>query len=152
MRKLWVCDPDSIKQRAVTYVPGLLKIFDEVLVYAADNKQRDPSMDMLRVEVDADQGRISIWYNGEGIPIDLHDEGVFMPEVIFSHLGSCLCCEDTTGVKLANIFSTEFIIETANQRQEKKYKQGQIKCMDNTWSPKDTWVCSFNYQASCPAN
>ena len=33
--------------REVTYVPGLYKIFDEILVYAADNKQGDPSMNSL---------------------------------------------------------------------------------------------------------
>lgn len=35
--------------RSVTFVPGLYKIFDEILVNAADNKQRDPSMDTVKV-------------------------------------------------------------------------------------------------------
>lgn len=40
--KLWVFDQDAgMTQRDVTYVPGLYKIFDEILVNAADNKQRD---------------------------------------------------------------------------------------------------------------
>jgi DNA topoisomerase-2 len=40
--KLWVYDQDAgMTQRDVTYVPGLYKIFDEILVNAADNKQRD---------------------------------------------------------------------------------------------------------------
>ncbi|RZC92734.1 hypothetical protein C5167_007797 [Papaver somniferum] len=30
--------------RSVSYVPGLYKIFDEILVNAADNKQRDPKI------------------------------------------------------------------------------------------------------------
>lgn len=33
----------------VTYVPGLYKIFDEILVNAADNKQRCGGMDSLKV-------------------------------------------------------------------------------------------------------
>ena len=35
--------------RTITYVPGLYKIFDEILVNAADNKQRDSSMNLIKV-------------------------------------------------------------------------------------------------------
>ncbi|XP_072147707.1 DNA topoisomerase 2-like isoform X1 [Setaria viridis] len=108
--------------RVLTYVPGLYKIFDEILTYAADNKQRDPSMDSLRVEVDVDQCCISIYYNGRGVPIELHpEEGLYVPEMIFGHLSNY---EEITGVKLANLFSTELFIETVDSRLEKKYKQG----------------------------
>ncbi|XP_072147709.1 DNA topoisomerase 2-like isoform X2 [Setaria viridis] len=107
--------------RVLTYVPGLYKIFDEILTYAADNKQRDPSMDSLRVEVDVDQCCISIYYNGRGVPIELHpEEGLYVPEMIFGHLSNY---EEITGVKLANLFSTELFIETVDSRLEKKYKQ-----------------------------
>ena len=37
--------------RKITYNPGLYKIFDEILVNAADNKQRDSSMDTIKVTV-----------------------------------------------------------------------------------------------------
>ena len=37
--------------RPITFVPGLYKIFDEIMVNAADNKQRDPSMDTIKVEM-----------------------------------------------------------------------------------------------------
>ena len=30
-------------------VPGLYKIFDEIIVNASDNKQRDPTMDTIKV-------------------------------------------------------------------------------------------------------
>lgn len=48
---MWVYDEvaDSIVKRAVTYVPGLYKIFDEIIVNAADNKQRDSNMSKLKV-------------------------------------------------------------------------------------------------------
>lgn len=39
-------------QKPLAYSPALLKIFDEILVNAADNKQRDPDMNELRVDVD----------------------------------------------------------------------------------------------------
>jgi DNA topoisomerase-2 len=36
----------------ISFVPALYKIFDEVLVNAADNYQRDKKMDVLRVDID----------------------------------------------------------------------------------------------------
>eukprot|EP00971_Amphidinium_carterae_P299759 5955851-Amphidinium_carterae.1 len=43
--KLWVYDEEKQKmvQRDLKFVPGLFKIFDEILVNAADNFQRDPA-------------------------------------------------------------------------------------------------------------
>lgn len=49
---LWVHDGEKMVSRSVSYVPGLYKIFDEILVNAADNKVRDPDMDTVRVDVD----------------------------------------------------------------------------------------------------
>jgi DNA topoisomerase-2 len=48
---LWVHDGERLVFRAVTYAPGLYKIFDEILVNAADNRVRDPSMDTIRVDI-----------------------------------------------------------------------------------------------------
>lgn len=39
----------TIVKRQVSYVPGLYKIFDEIIVNAADNKQRDENMSKLKV-------------------------------------------------------------------------------------------------------
>jgi len=50
---MWVFDTDEnvMVQREITYVPGLYKIFDEILVNAADNKQRDASMDIIKIDI-----------------------------------------------------------------------------------------------------
>lgn len=50
---MWVYDTEesAMVQREITYVPGLYKIFDEILVNAADNKQRDPTMDTIKIEI-----------------------------------------------------------------------------------------------------
>ncbi|PIO69435.1 hypothetical protein TELCIR_08737 [Teladorsagia circumcincta] len=50
----WVVSEDgqSCVQMPLSYSPALLKIFDEILVNAADNKQRDPEMNELRVDID----------------------------------------------------------------------------------------------------
>uniref|UniRef100_A0A0N4VCX0 DNA topoisomerase (ATP-hydrolyzing) n=1 Tax=Enterobius vermicularis TaxID=51028 RepID=A0A0N4VCX0_ENTVE len=42
----------KIRRESIRYVPALLKIFDEILVNAADNKQRDSNMKHLSVNVD----------------------------------------------------------------------------------------------------
>ena len=50
---MWVLDMNEKKivQRKISYVPGLYKIFDEILVNAADNKQRDPNMKYIKVNI-----------------------------------------------------------------------------------------------------
>lgn len=47
--KLWVHDGERMVLKTIEFVPGLYKIFDEILVNAADNKVRDPTMDMIKV-------------------------------------------------------------------------------------------------------
>ena len=56
---MWVYEGGQLVFREITFVPGLYKIFDEILVNAADNKQRDPSMDQLKVTVDQASNTIS---------------------------------------------------------------------------------------------
>jgi len=75
-QQLWVFDEQTQKlaYREIRYVPGLFKIFDEILVNAADNFQRDSQMNLIQVEIDANQGKISVWNNGKGIPITVHKE------------------------------------------------------------------------------
>ena len=71
---MWVFNSQSevMEYREVNYVPGLYKIFDEVVVNAADNKQNDANMDEIRVTVNRESGEISVWNNGRGIPIQMH--------------------------------------------------------------------------------
>lgn len=72
---MWVynTEKDSMEMREVSFVPGLYKIFDEILVNAADNKQRDKNMDTIKVTVDREKGEISVYNNGRGIPIEVHE-------------------------------------------------------------------------------
>jgi DNA topoisomerase-2 len=134
--KLWVYDSDkqTMVYREITYVPGLYKIIDEILVNAADNKIRDSSMDTIKVDIDVKSGKISIYNNGNGIPIEIHkEENIYVPELIFGHLLTSSNYNDNEkkvtggrngyGAKLTNIFSTEFIVETVDSSAGKKYRQ-----------------------------
>lgn len=68
-------------------MPGFFKIFDEILVNAADNKINDPTMDMIKVNIDRENNSISVWNNGKGIPVEMHSkEGIMIPELIFGNL------------------------------------------------------------------
>jgi DNA topoisomerase II len=131
---LWVYENGELVHRPVTYVPGLYKIFDEILVNAADNKQRDPKMDSVKVDIDQEGNCVSVYNNGDGIPVEIHsEEGVYVPELIFGHLLTSSNYDDNVkkttggrngyGAKLTNIFSTEFVIQTADGKRQKKYKQ-----------------------------
>jgi len=134
-QNLWVYDKnEEMVYKNVSYVPGLYKIFDEILVNAADNKQRDSKMDRVEVVIDQEQNLISVYNTGDGIPVEMHkEEGVYVPELIFGHLLTSSNYNDnekkTTGgrngygAKLTNIFSTDFVIETADGKRQLKYKQ-----------------------------
>ena len=135
-QQMWVYNSDieSMEYRKVTFVPGVYKIFDEILVNAADNKQNDKNMDEIKVTIDREQGEISVWNNGRGIPIEIHSkEKIYIPEMIFGHLLTGSNYDDNQdkvtggrngyGAKLANIFSTKFVLETADSKSKKRYKQ-----------------------------
>lgn len=108
-------------------VPGLLKIFDEILVNAADNKRRDPQMTTIAVNIDKERNIISVWNDGRGIPIEIHPtETIYIPTLIFGTLFTSSNYDDSElkvvggrngfGAKLCNIFSTEFSVETCSKQ------------------------------------
>lgn len=136
LQSSWVWDEasKSMTNKDISYPPGLYKIFDEILVNAADHAQRDSSMNTLKVDIDQENQTIAVWNNGSGIPVEMHKkEKVYVPELIFGHLLTSSNYDDNEkkvvggrngfGAKLANIFSTEFTIETADAVNGKRYKQ-----------------------------
>lgn len=61
-QKMWVHKEGvGLTYADIEYVPGLYKIFDEILVNAADNKVRDSAMDTVRVEIDAVRWSLAQW-------------------------------------------------------------------------------------------
>lgn len=141
---VWDEEQSMIVHRPVCYAPGLYKIFDEILVNAADNKIRDPGMTTLRVDIDAEANEISVYNDGRGIPIRMHaKEGVYVPELIFGHLLTSSNYDDNEkkvtggrngyGAKLCNIFSKVFVVETADGSQ--KYVQHFSNNMEDIGAP-----------------
>jgi DNA topoisomerase-2 len=104
-------------------------------------------MDTIKVTIDKEKNMISVYNNGRGIPIEIHkEEKVYVPELIFGHLLTSSNYNDNErkvtggrngyGAKLCNIFSTEFIVETADR--VKKYKQVFKDNMTKIGKPKVT--------------
>ncbi|MGH0142037.1 UNVERIFIED_CONTAM: hypothetical protein FKN15_075068 [Acipenser sinensis] len=134
-QQMWVFDEDvGMNLREITYVPGMYKIFDEILVNAADNKQRDKNMSCIKITIDPESNIISIWNNGKGIPVVEHkNEKMYVPALIFGHLLTSSNYDDDEkkvtggrngyGAKLCNIFSTKFTVETASKEYKHSFKQ-----------------------------
>ncbi|XP_030269013.1 DNA topoisomerase 2-beta isoform X1 [Sparus aurata] len=147
-QQMWVFDEDiGMNQREITYVPGLYKIFDEILVNAADNKQRDKNMTAIKITIDPESNTITIWNNGKGIPVVEHkDEKMYVPALIFGHLLTSSNYDDDEkkvtggrngyGAKLCNIFSTKFTVETACKEYRHSFKQTWQNNMSKTFDPK----------------
>ncbi|XP_022523074.2 DNA topoisomerase 2-beta isoform X2 [Astyanax mexicanus] len=147
-QQMWVFDEEiGMNLREITYVPGLYKIFDEILVNAADNKQRDKNMSSIKITIDPESNTVSIWNNGKGIPVVEHkDEKMYVPALIFGHLLTSSNYDDDEkkvtggrngyGAKLCNIFSTKFTVETACKEYKHSFKQTWQNNMTKTSDPK----------------
>ncbi|UPK97222.1 hypothetical protein LCI18_008157 [Fusarium solani-melongenae] len=135
-QSMWVYNKETslMEYTPISFVPGLYKIFDEILVNAADNKQRDKSMTYMKINIDRATGVISVENNGKGIPIVIHEkEKIYIPELVFGHLLAGSNFDDDEkktvggrngyGAKLCNVFSTEFQLECQDNEHGKRYKQ-----------------------------
>lgn len=124
--KMWVFDPELEQMRFndIKMVPGFYKIFDEILVNAADNKIRDPNMKVLKVNIDQEKNVISVYNDGKGIPIERHDkEKMYIPELIFGNLLTSSNYDDdekkVTGGR--NGYGAKVCFTKHNKEKEKKY-------------------------------
>ncbi|NXJ83742.1 TOP2A topoisomerase, partial [Trogon melanurus] len=132
-QQMWVFDEDvGLNCRDVTFVPGLYKIFDEIL--GRHNKQRDKSMSCIKVTIDVENNTISVWNNGRGIPVVEHKvEKVYVPALIFGQLLTSSRGGDNEkkvtggrngyGAKLCNILGGGFTVETACREYKKLFRQ-----------------------------
>uniref|UniRef100_UPI00398EFC1C DNA topoisomerase 2-alpha n=1 Tax=Pristiophorus japonicus TaxID=55135 RepID=UPI00398EFC1C len=167
VQQMWVYDEEAgLNCREVTFVPGLYKIFDEILVNAADNKQRDKNMSCIKISIDSENNTITVWNNGKGIPIVEHKvEKVFVPNLIFGQLLTSSNYNDDQkkvtggrngyGAKLCNIFSTKFTVETACKEYKKTFRQTWTNNMGDAQDPKiksfdgDDYTC-ITFQPDLP--
>ena len=114
-------------------IMGLYKIFDEILVNAADNTVKDKKCNLIKVSINAATGVFEFMNNGSTIPVEIHKEqNMYVPEMIFGKLltsgnyeqkGKIVGGKNGYGAKLANIFSKYFDIEIWDTVRNLKYCQ-----------------------------
>ena len=121
----WIVDEGKMTQREITYNPGFLKIFDEIVTNSVDESKREGSkLNTIKIDLDRKKNKVTIWDNG-GIPVvknTEHDE--WIPEMVFSNLKAGSNFDDTeerswagtngVGSTLTNIYSKEFKISTCD--------------------------------------
>lgn len=127
----WLMNEETGKfeETDVTFNPGFLKLFDEIITNSVDEHKRNPNkLNVIKVNIDTKKNEISVWDNG-GIPVEMHkQEKVYVPELIFSNLKAGQNFNDdearevagTNGVgsSCVNIFSTKFVISTCDGKKK----------------------------------
>ena len=119
----WFMNDDKMVQKELTYNPGFLKIFDEIVTNSIDESKRtDSKLKTIKIDINGDE--ISIWDDG-GIDVVKHPEhDEWIPEMVFSNLKSGSNFDDTeerswagtngVGSSLTNIYSKKFEISTCD--------------------------------------
>lgn len=123
----------NITRAELTWNPGFLKLFDEIISNSVDHSKTPEGkhLDTIKVELDKDTGVISVWDNG-GIPVLKHKEyNEYIATMVFGYLRSGSNFDDTEdtdttgqngeGASLTNVFSTKFIVETCDGK--KRFRQ-----------------------------
>jgi len=148
--EMWVAEDNTITKKKLTFVPGFLKTFDELLVNARDASVNDTTCNTIKIEYDTEKGCISVWNNGQdGIPVEEHPEHkTLIPSMIFGELLTSSNYDDSKkrttggrngyGAKLANIFSTKFELEVGDFKNNKKFYQSWENNMSVTNKAKVT--------------
>ena len=135
----WILRDNTFVLRPIRISPGLLKIFDEVLVNALDQATLHPKK-VTRIKIGLGE-TISIENNGPSIPIERHSEtGIWTPELIFGHLLTSSNYDDEEqrivggrngyGAKLTNVFSKWLRLTVINEGQSytQTWKNNMQEC------------------------
>jgi DNA topoisomerase-2 len=154
---MWIYDEKDkcLNKKNLKFVPGFYKIVDEVITNASDHSQNDNTCNEIKIDVDEES--ISVYNNGDkGIPVEIHKkEKIYIPEMIFGHLLTSSNYDDSKkrttgglnglGAKLANIYSTKFVIEVGDKKNKKKYYQEFSSNMGDKTEPIITPYTNKSY-------
>ena len=144
---LYDSESKMMVKKTINYVPGLYKIYDEILVNALDHvmrlKEQAKSkkgqeedirfVKNIKITINKETGYIEIFNDGDGIDVEKNNQGIYFPQMIFGELLTSSNYDQDVeklwggkngyGSKLANIFSKEFTVETIDHRNKKIYTQ-----------------------------
>ena len=93
----WIYRDETLEQKDVTVSLGFYNIFNEILTNASDQcirtreyAKKDKTVQItktIKVEFNEETGFISVWNDGDGIPVKKHaDKDIWIPELIFGTL------------------------------------------------------------------
>ena len=142
----------TITKKNITYPPALLRIFVEPLSNAIDNVAKSISektpCTKIKVTIDKETGKTSIWNDGKIISIEMNEEQkCYNHSLIFGQLLTSSNYNDEEerynisgrnglGVKLTNIFSDFFTIKGLDQQNKKTFEQEWTKNMKIVSEPR----------------
>lgn len=127
-KQMWsFFDNNQILKQQLTYIPGFLKLFDEILTNASDHAQRGKGVKNIKIYID-DSWNIKVWNDGDGIPIVIHKEhNLYIPEMVLGRLNSGSNYNDNeerygagrngVGSGAVALFSSKFIIDCADGKK-----------------------------------
>lgn len=144
-------DTAKMELKDVTYIPGMLKLVDEIVSNSCDEYRRKDNLGLNRIEVSvALNGTMLSVYDNGGIPVVKHKTaGCYVPEFIFGRLRTSSNYDDTedrnvvgtngVGSSLSNVFSKSFVVETADKKNgiTIRWCNNMEKCIDHG-TPKKT--------------
>ena len=135
----------KMELKDVTYIPGMLKLVDEIISNSCDEYRRKDNLGLNKIEVSvALNGTMLSVYDNGGIPVVKHKTaGCYVPEFIFGRLRTSSNYDDTedrnvvgtngVGSSLSNVFSKSFIVETADKKNSIaiKWHNNMEECVDH---------------------
>lgn len=125
----FIFDNERMVQKELEYIPGLLKIIDEIISNSVDEYRRPDNLGLTEITVSMiGSDRIRVRDNG-GIAVAVHkDAGMYLPEFLFGQLRTSSNYNDSderTGVgtngvgsALTNILSKNFKVTTADGKKK----------------------------------
>lgn len=138
---------NQIEKKMIQYIPGLERIFEEILLNAFDQTVREnTNTNEIRVDIDQESNVISIFNNGNGIPVIYKEEvGCYIPEMLFGQLLTSSNYDDTEkritggtnglGAKASNLFSSWFKLETVDADNKKYFEMEWKNAMSEKSEP-----------------
>ena len=137
-QKMDVYDSDikKIVSKKIAYVEGLYTIFDEAIINAMEHSKRDKTMTKLCVNINQEEGSISVYNNGaKCIPVEKHRGcDCYIPESVFTNLNqSCNCFDKNInlGIKKTVIMSSRVEITIGDSQNLKEFS---MICTDNMYN------------------
>ena len=132
---MWLYKKKGITKGDISFIPGLYKIFDEIVVNARDHSVNDKTCNSIEIEVNIDDGYFSVYNNGDnGIPVKEHEKHkTLIPSMIFGELLTSSNYDDSKkrttgglnglGSKVTGIWSKKFEVEVQDKSNKKHFHQ-----------------------------